>query len=197
MNYKIKVLFIGDSSVGKSSILVRYTDNTFNSSIESTIGIDFRIKSIPYNDKKIRFQIWDTAGHEKYNSITNAYYSGSQVIIYVYDVSDRKSYDAIKSWLKRTSKYDMMKFLVANKIDRVAEVSDVEAIMFAEDNNMIFCKVSAKNNIGVSDMFETVCEKFMDSIEKKQDNFSQKDDANNDQILLLSQTNKSKSNCCF
>eukprot|EP01036_Dinobryon_divergens_P027525 gene27525-36319_t len=97
-DYLIKLLLIGDSGVGKSCLLLRYSDDSFTSSFITTIGIDFKIKSILCGESKVKLQIWDTAGQERFRTITTAYYRGAMGILMVYDVSDEESFTNVRNW---------------------------------------------------------------------------------------------------
>mmetsp|Transcript_2761 Transcript_2761/g.3383 ORF Transcript_2761/g.3383 Transcript_2761/m.3383 type:complete len:118 (+) Transcript_2761:109-462(+) len=97
----VKLLLIGDTAVGKSSVLLRYADDQFSASFITTIGIDFKIKSIQMGDKKVKLQIWDTAGQERFKTITTAYYRGAMGIILVYNVANRNTFNNIKDWMRQ------------------------------------------------------------------------------------------------
>ena len=97
-DHLVKLLLIGDSGVGKSCILLRYCDNEFTTSFITTIGIDFKVKTVEVSGKRLKLQIWDTAGQERFKTICTAYYRGAQGIFLTYDVSDRKSYENVKNW---------------------------------------------------------------------------------------------------
>jgi len=95
-----KLLLIGDSGVGKTCILFRFSDDSFTSTFISTIGIDFKIKTIDFKGKRIKLQIWDTAGQERFNTITTSYYRGAMGLMLVYDITNRKSFESIAKWLR-------------------------------------------------------------------------------------------------
>jgi len=119
-DYLIKLLLIGDSGVGKSCLLLRFSDESFTPSFITTIGIDFKIRSIEMDGKKIKLQIWDTAGQERFRTITTAYYRGAMGIIMVYDVTDEKSFINIRNWMRNIEQHaseDVNKILVGNKCD--------------------------------------------------------------------------------
>ena len=97
----IKLLMLGDSAVGKSALIDRYTNNSFSSAYISTVGVDFRVKNIVVDDKRIKLQIWDTAGQERFRSISKSYYKSANGILLVYDVTDRSSFDSIRNWIKQ------------------------------------------------------------------------------------------------
>tara|TARA_B110000285_G_C14757451_1_gene438041 strand:+ start:74 stop:409 length:336 start_codon:yes stop_codon:yes gene_type:complete len=99
-----KMVLLGDSSVGKSCLLVRFADDEFNQNYVSTIGVDFRFRSLQHNNKKIKLQIWDTAGQERYRTITSAYYKNSDGIILVFDLFKKESFDNLDNWLKEVDK---------------------------------------------------------------------------------------------
>lgn len=97
-DYMFKILLIGNSAVGKTSFLFRYCEDSFTSSFISTVGIDFKVKTVTRNEKKVKLQIWDTAGHERYRTITTAYYRGAMGFILMYDVTNEDSFSAVQDW---------------------------------------------------------------------------------------------------
>ena len=99
VDHIFKILIIGDSSVGKSNILLRFSDNIFHETFLPTIGVDFKIKNLTVKNQSVKLNIWDTAGQERFKTITSTYYKGSHGIIMVYDVTDRNSFNNINSWL--------------------------------------------------------------------------------------------------
>ena len=123
-DHVFKLLLIGDAGVGKSSILLRYTDNTFDEHLQSTIGVDFKVKIANKDGKKIKLTIWDTAGQERFRTLTSAYYRGAQGIILTYDVTRRETFEALNVWLQEVDVYspgggtNVVKLLVGNKIDK-------------------------------------------------------------------------------
>lgn len=160
-DYLFKVLAIGDSGVGKTSIIKRFIDDTFCTQHMSTIGIDFKIKTIQnqnINDKKIKLQIWDTAGQERFRSITSAYYRGAMGIFLVYDITSEKSFDNIKIWLKSIliENPDVKKIIVGNKCDLENKriISYEKGKKEADDNGCLFCEISAKENLNINTAFE-------------------------------------------
>uniref|UniRef100_A0A4W5KK21 small monomeric GTPase n=1 Tax=Hucho hucho TaxID=62062 RepID=A0A4W5KK21_9TELE len=97
-DYMFKLLIIGNSSVGKTSFLFRYADDSFSNSFVSTVGIDFKVKTVYRNDKRVKLQIWDTAGQERYRTITTAYYRGAMGFILMYDICNEESFNAVQDW---------------------------------------------------------------------------------------------------
>ena len=158
-NYLLKYIVIGDSSVGKSNILLRYTHNQFNEEYQSTIGVEFGAKNIKINNKIYRIQIWDTAGQENFRSITRAYYKNSVCALVVYDRTKIESFENVQSWIQdcrnQTPKTIIM-VLVGNKndLENIRDVSYDEGEEFAKNNDMIFFETSAKTGKNVSAIFE-------------------------------------------
>ncbi|MCO5605711.1 hypothetical protein L7F22_059895 [Adiantum nelumboides] len=119
-DYLVKLLLIGDSGVGKSCLLLRFSDDTFTTSFITTIGIDFKIRTIELDGKRVKLQIWDTAGQERFRTITTAYYRGAMGIILVYDVTDESSFNNIRNWIRNIEQHasdNVNKILVGNKAD--------------------------------------------------------------------------------
>jgi len=104
-DYLFKLLLIGNSSVGKSCILLRFSDNIFNDNFLPTIGVDFKIRTFDLQSKTIKMQIWDTAGQERFKTITSSYYRGAHGVILVYDITDRQSFKDLENWLLETEKH--------------------------------------------------------------------------------------------
>lgn len=120
-HYLFKVVLVGNSCVGKSSIVVRYADDEYSEVFLATIGVDFRFKSFPLNGNKVKLQIWDTAGHERFRTITSSYYRGAHALLIVFDISDRQSYlDATNYWygeIRNSCPPETQILLVGNKCD--------------------------------------------------------------------------------
>ncbi|XP_040871128.1 ras-related protein RABD2c-like isoform X1 [Glycine max] len=122
-DYLFKLLLIGDSGVGKSCLLLRFADDSYLDSYISTIGVDFKIRTVEQDGKTIKLQIWDTAGQERFRTITSSYYRGAHGIIVVYDVTDQESFNNVKQWLNEIDRYaseNVNKLLVGNKCDLTA-----------------------------------------------------------------------------
>ncbi|XP_038992282.1 ras-related protein RABD2a-like isoform X2 [Hibiscus syriacus] len=123
-DYLFKLLLIGDSGVGKSCLLLRFSDDSYLESYISTIGVDFKIRTVEQDGKTLKLQIWDTAGQERFRTITSSYYRGAHGIIIVYDVTDQASFHNVKQWLNEINRYasgNVNKLLVGNKCDLTAK----------------------------------------------------------------------------
>ncbi|KAJ7048950.1 GTP-binding protein ypt3 [Mycena amicta] len=163
-DFLVKVVLIGDSGVGKSNLLSRFTRGEFNPDSKSTIGVEFATKSIEVGGKIVKGQIWDTAGQERFRALTAAYYRGSAGALIVYDISNRPSFDAIPQWiseLRNNVKVDdsnMQLMLVGNKSDLAhwRAVSTDEGTALAEEYKMSFMETSALDATGVDDAFQTI-----------------------------------------
>lgn len=167
-DYLFKVLLIGDSGVGKSCILLRFADDTYTESHISTIGVDFKIKTLELDGKVIKLQIWDTAGQERFRTITSSYYRGAHGIIVVYDITNCDSFVNVKQWLHEIDRYgseNVDVLLVGNKSDmsHKREVTYEQGQEFADSIRCKFVETSAKNASNVDKVFLTIC----DEIKKK------------------------------
>ena len=155
-DYLFKIILVGDSSVGKSCILLRFVDNVFSDSYVSTIGVDFRVKTMEVNDKRVKVQVWDTAGQERFRTITTAYYRGADAIMMVYDVTSEESFNNIRSWSREIDATieNTFKFLVGNKSDRKDRaVSEESGRKLAMGLGIPFLEVSAKTTTNVQIVF--------------------------------------------
>uniref|UniRef100_A0A7S2Z8R1 Uncharacterized protein n=2 Tax=Rhodosorus marinus TaxID=101924 RepID=A0A7S2Z8R1_9RHOD len=168
-DYLFKLLLIGDSSVGKSCLLLRFSDGSFNESQMSTIGVDFKIRTLELDKKTFKLQIWDTAGQERFRTIAAAYYRGAQGIIIVYDVTNKQSFENVEMWLSEVNKYgsgDVNKLLVGNKSDLTSkrEVETEKGKELAESNGMKFLETSAKTAENVEEAFLTMTREVFQQI---------------------------------
>ncbi|KAL6987321.1 Ras-related protein RABC2a [Sarracenia purpurea var. burkii] len=163
-----KVLLIGDSGVGKSSLLVSFISNSVED-LAPTIGVDFKIKQLTIGGKRLKLTIWDTAGQEKFRTLTSSYYRGTQGIILVYDVTRRETFTNLSDvWAKELDLYctnqDCVKILVGNKVDRESErvVSREEGTELAQEHGCLFLECSAKTRGNVGQCFEELALKIME-----------------------------------
>jgi len=160
-DFLIKLLLLGDSGVGKSCLLLRFSDDSFTPSFITTIGIDFKIKTIALDGTRIKLQIWDTAGQERFRTITTAYYRGAMGILLIYDTTDEQSFQNIRNWIRNIEQHaadNVDKILVGNKCDmisdKVVETSRGKAL--AEEYGIEFFETSAKTNVNVAEAFTCI-----------------------------------------
>ncbi|ONK66666.1 uncharacterized protein A4U43_C06F10720 [Asparagus officinalis] len=160
-DYLFKVVLIGDSGVGKSNLLSRFTRNEFSLESKSTIGVEFATRSIHVDDKVVKAQIWDTAGQERYRAITSAYYRGAVGALLVYDVTRHVTFENVERWLKELRDHtdtNIVIMLVGNKADlrHLRAVSTEDAKAFAEKENTFFMETSALESMNVENAFTEV-----------------------------------------
>jgi Ras-related protein Rab-1A len=168
-DYMFKLLLVGNSGTGKSSLLLKYTDNSFTNVYLSTIGVDFKIKTINVDGATVKLQMWDTAGQERFRTITSSYYRGADAVLVVYDVNDKRSYDGINDWLKETDTYaspDIIKILIGNKSDLEGhrEVEYSESKKFAESLGMALVETSAKKGTNIDFLFMMIARSIKDKV---------------------------------
>ncbi|ORZ22616.1 ras family-domain-containing protein [Absidia repens] len=203
-DYLIKLLLIGDSGVGKSCLLLRFSDDSFTPSFITTIGIDFKIRTIELDGKRIKLQIWDTAGQERFRTITTAYYRGAMGILLVYDVTDERSFANVQNWFSNIEQHaneGVNKILIGNKCDmeekRVVTKAQGEAL--ASELGIQFMETSAKANIGVEEAFfdlaRDIKKRLIDTQQTQQTR--QKEEIHlNSNTTANNDNNKATGGCC-
>jgi len=203
-DYIFKIVLIGDTSVGKSCLLTRFADDQFSESYVTTIGVDFRFKTMIVCDKITKVQVWDTAGQERYRSITNAYYRGAEAIMIVFDVTNKDSFTHIQDWMEEITKYtgkDVVIIVGANKSDlNDKQIKKEEMEEFVKKKGIKIFECSAKTGEGVENAFKHMVETLIKKNDKnlKENNSSSK---NNSKRLGNSNNennnkNLSKKGCC-
>lgn len=186
-----KILLLGDSTVGKTCFLMRFTDKTFQEIHMSTIGLDYRLKEVTMPDgKTIKVQIWDTAGQDRYRSITRNYYKGADGILLIYDITNITSFNNIKLWItqiKENSLSQVKIIVVGNKLDlqnnKVVKEDEVKKI--ASEFKLQFFEASAKSNINIDECFNTLISEIYKDYEKSRI-----------EAIKLYEINKTKNGCC-
>ncbi|NP_001235436.1 uncharacterized protein LOC100526880 [Glycine max] len=168
-DYLFKLLMIGDSGVGKSSLLLSFTSDAFED-LSPTIGVDIKVKYVMMGGKKLKLAIWDTAGQERFRTLTSSYYRGAQGIIMVYDVTRRDTFTNLSEiWAKEIDLYstnqDCIKMLAGNKLDKDGDrvVTKKEGIDFAREYGCLFIECSAKTRVNVQQCFEELVLKILDT----------------------------------
>mmetsp|Transcript_15829 Transcript_15829/g.34249 ORF Transcript_15829/g.34249 Transcript_15829/m.34249 type:complete len:211 (-) Transcript_15829:124-756(-) len=166
---QFKILMVGNSGVGKSSLLLRFTDDVFDD-LQPTIGVDFKVKSVRVENKYVKLTVWDTAGQERFRTLTSAYYRGAHGVIFVYDVTRKETFDDLRSvWLREaeqfTTNHDFVRMVVANKLDLEADrvVSRADGEQFARDVKSLYAESSAKTCAGVQFAFEELISRILET----------------------------------
>ncbi len=200
-NLSLKILIIGDTSVGKTSILLNYVDHVFPEEHIATIGVEYKDKDIIKNGYNIRLQIWDTAGQERFHSITKNIFRNTNGVLFVYDVTKRKTFNNIKNWIKDTENMDKdtKGIILGNKIDLEDQrtVENEELKELGDKYKMKVLEISAKNNLNINEGFDLIIDELL---EGKSDNeimkmYSRKN--RSDLSISTKKTeNKKKGGCC-
>ena len=190
-DYIFKMVLIGDTCVGKSCILVRFSDDIFNDNYITTIGVDFRFKTMVVKNKVTKIQIWDTAGQERYRSITTAYYRGAAAIIICCDITNHDSFINLTNWMEEVSKHtegDVEKIVFMNKIDLEygRKITKDEIEKFEKEKKIKVMGVSAKTGEGIDKAFEYILEKLINKKEKR----------SSSGMMIHANTMSEKQSCC-
>ena len=200
----LKILLIGDSSVGKSSILLKYIEDKFSENYVSTIGIEYKIKTLIINGKKVLLRIWDTSGQERYRSITQNFYRNANGILFIFDITNRESFENIKNWIIDSDSADneVIKVLVGNKIDidENRKIDNDIVKKYAEKKGMKYFETSAKEGINIDIVFRKIAELILSKSEEEGQNEveylynnARKDSFN---LSIDSSEPKKKKQCC-
>ena len=193
-----KILLIGDLGVGKSCVILRYVEGDFPGNIMSSIGVDFKTKQIEVDDRLIKMQIWDTAGHEKFRTITTSYYKSAHAIIILYDITQKTSFDHIRNWLTEIDKFGkqgVLKVIVGNKLDMEnnRKITKEAAENLALKYGLKLWEVSAKDNTNIEEMFLDTIKSLL---EKNSKIISEGSSMAANIQLNKDTKNKKKNKCC-
>ena len=203
--YIFKLILIGNSGVGKSSIIQRYMKNTFEESYKCTIGVDFLMKTLNLNGKTVKLQLWDTAGQEKYKSMVASYYRGANVALVIFDITNHASFDSLPVWIENYYKNGPEEkniILIGNKKDmeESRQVTRQEAEIFSETNNMMYFETSAKEGDNIEYIFTYAAEKLLEYYGKPDENNIKRQMNDNDKLQSQSFTEirieEHKKGCC-
>ena len=200
-DYKLKVVIIGDSGVGKTNLIKRFVSDTFNENSKATVGVEFLSKTYKINNHIFKIELWDTAGQERYKSITSVYYKGSKGALLVYDITSKVTFDNIGKWITeirdKTSK-DITLMMVGNKTDLVQyrEVSNEQALNKAKTLGIPLMETSALDSTNVKEAFHDLLKEMYKDMKSKlqSDNNNLKD--NGEGLKLDTNQKKKKSGCC-
>lgn len=182
-NFVFKVVLIGESGVGKTNLLSRFTRNEFNHDSRTTIGVEFSTRTIMVEGMTVKAQIWDTAGLERYRAITSAYYRGAVGALLVFDITKHQTYDCVERWLKELYDHadaNIVVMLVGNKTDltdSAREVPSEEAKMYADNNGLLFIETSALDSTNVELAFETILTDIFRKVSKNKSSLIPKDNS--------------------
>jgi len=198
-DYLFKVVLIGDSGVGKSNLLSRFTRNEFNLESKSTIGVEFATRSIQVDSKTIKAQIWDTAGQERFRAITSAYYRGAVGALLVYDLAKHVTYENVNVWLKELRDHadnNIVVMLVGNKSDlrHLRAVSTEDAKKFAAENNLSFIETSALDSSNVELAFTKILTEIYRIVSNKALESSENSNVPSSQVVSITPTSKDEAN---
>merc|ERR1712066_22512 len=202
-DYLLKLLLIGDSGVGKTCLLFRFAEDSFNPAFISTIGIDFKIRTIEVDGKRLKLQIWDTAGQERFRTITTAYYRGAAGIMLVYDVTSERSFDSISNWIRNIEENaaeGVEKLLIGNKSDLVDKrvISTERGKTLAMQYDIPFFETSAQNGENVEDSFVQIGRTIKEKLELKEEQENLRKTTENIQRVRLTTDSlrHGRSGCC-
>lgn len=194
-DHLVKILLVGDSGVGKSSIVTRFVSDSFEE-LSPTVGVDFKLKRLDVDGKRLKLTVWDTAGQERFRTLTSSYYRGAHGVVFVYDVTSAASFAALReTWLKEVDMYgtieSSVKIVIGNKIDKDSEraVTREEGVAFAKENGCLFLECSAKTKVRVAEAFDELVKGILETPGLLVD-------SNEDGVKLGAYADHAGSGCC-
>ena len=199
-DYKLKLVVVGDSGVGKTNLIKRFANNTFNSNSKATVGVEFISKSFKINNTIFKIEIWDTAGQERYKSITAAYYKGAKGALVVYDITSKISFENIDKWMleiKDKSSKDLKLMIIGNKSDLKdgRQVSNEEAMRKAKDTGIALMETSALDSTNVKEAFHDLLKEMYKEMSAKIAKVEESLNDNKEAVQLETNEGKKKG-CC-
>ena len=195
-DFIFKVLLLGNSDVGKSSLILRYVEQTWSDVFAPTIGVDFKVKTLDIEDKRVKMQIRDTAGQERFRNVISSYFRGSHGILLIYDITNRDSFKNLENWLieiEKSASQNVLKILIGNKndLEDQRDIPSDEGQAFANRNGMQFIETSAKMNTNVTEAFEALAKLMI--------KFNSQNKTKTEEKKVLNSAGKNlktKSSCC-
>ena len=200
-DYKIKIIVVGDSGVGKTNLINRFTSDKFDTNSKATIGVEFVYKTLKINKEVIKVEVWDTAGQERYRAITSSYYKGAKGAIIVYDISNEDSFNNVESWMNeviKKGKTDMQFLLVGNKKDLINDrkVTEQKGIDKAKELNMNLFEASALEKTNVNEAFNYLVKEIYLNIRKEKNINTNNDEKIGQGGIALNTNKKKRKKCC-
>ena len=200
--YLFRICLLGDSGVGKTSVLTRFCDNSFKENYNSTLGVDFRIVTLKYKDVISKINIWDTAGQERFKSLAVNYMHHSHGFIFVFDITNKESFENIINWINLsfdTNKNSIINFLIGNKCDKDSDrkVQQDEAEQFAKERNLYYLETSAKNDENIQKLFYYITYKLIKYYDKNDyyEEFDNLFNSGHSEEIKIQRPNQSKCSC--
>jgi small GTP-binding protein len=200
-DYKIKIIVVGDSGVGKTNLINRFASDKFDTNSKATIGVEFVYKTLKINKEVIKVEVWDTAGQERYRAITSSYYKGAKGAIIVYDITNEDSFNNVESWMNEVTKKgktDMQFLLVGNKKDLVNDrkVTEQKGIDKAKELNMNLFEASALEKTNVNEAFNYLMKEIYLNIRREKNINTNNDEKIGQSGIALNTNKKNKKKCC-
>ena len=200
-DYKIKIIVVGDSGVGKTNLINRFASDKFDTNSKATIGVEFVYKTLKINKEVIKVEVWDTAGQERYRAITSSYYKGAKGAIIVYDITNEDSFNNVESWMNEVTKKgktDMQFLLVGNKKDLINDrkVTEQKGIDKAKELNMNLFEASALEKTNVNEAFNYLMKEIYLNIRREKNINTNNDEKIGQSGIALNTNKKNKKKCC-
>ena len=200
-DYKIKIIVVGDSGVGKTNLINRFASDKFDINSKATIGVEFVYKTLKINKEVIKVEVWDTAGQERYRAITSSYYKGAKGAIIVYDITNEDSFNNVESWMNEVTKKgktDMQFLLVGNKKDLINDrkVTEQKGIDKAKELNMNLFEASALEKTNVNEAFNYLVKEIYLNIRKEKNINTNNDEKIGQGGIVLNTNKKKRKKCC-
>lgn len=200
-DYKIKIIVVGDSGVGKTNLINRFASDKFDINSKATIGVEFVYKTLKINKEVIKVEVWDTAGQERYRAITSSYYKGAKGAIIVYDITNEDSFNNVESWMNEVTKKgktDMQFLLVGNKKDLINDkkVTEQKGIDKAKELNMNLFEASALEKTNVNEAFNYLVKEIYLNIRKEKNINTNNDEKIGQGGIALNTNKKKRKKCC-